>query len=94
MGIIADRFTTPTEIPGFGIVPIRQLQDARLALGVGETVYEAFGCRTRVTGSFTNPEGFTLAECVEILEAVFGGTFGADARVETDGTFWVDAWSD
>ena len=94
MSIIADRFTTITELPGFGLVPLRQLHEARLALGVGETICEAFGCRTTITGSFTNPEGFTLSQCVEILEAVFGGTFGADAKVENDGTFRVDAWSE
>lgn len=94
MSIIADRFTSTTEIPGFGTVPMRDLAAARLALGVGETKCEAEGICCIVSGTFTNPEGFTHSECVEILGAVFGGTFGADAKVNNDGTFVVRSWAE
>jgi hypothetical protein len=94
MSIIADRFTSTTEIPGFGIVPMRDLASARRALGVGETTCTAQGVCCVVKGTFTNPEGFTLSQCVEILEAVFGGTFGADAQVKNDGTFTVRSWAE
>jgi hypothetical protein len=91
---ILNQFTTTTEIPGFGTVSLRNLDDARRALCVGETKCQWSGPRTTVTGSFLNHQGFTLSECVEILEAVFGGTFGANAVVKNDGTFRVDSWAE
>lgn len=95
MGIIADRFTSTREVPGFGTVPVRDLVAAQNALGVGQTTCTAQGVCCIVKGSFTNPEGFTSAQCAEILEACFGGTFGASpVRIDNDGSFTVRAWSE
>lgn len=94
MGIVNDLFTFTREVPGFGTVPVRDLVAARAAINPQNLEHEASGCCCITTGTIDhNGHNFTIPEVVEILECVFGGTFGATATVKGE-TFRVTSWAE
>lgn len=94
MSIIAQLFTTPRQLPSGKIVPCQDLIAARKAINPQDLKHEASGCCCITTGTIDHSEhNFTIAEVVEILEAVFGGTFGSTAKVDGN-TFRVTSWAE
>lgn len=97
MSIIADLFTSNQEIPGFGIVSVRDLAAARAAINPQDVTWEARGCATVYSGKIDHrAHRFTVDQVIEILEAIYGGTFGATATLsgEHGDTFRVTSWAE